>query len=80
VQGNPYLGHLGETPNYSEAMSERIDQEISQILDSAYQRAKDILSQQKDKLQKLAKTLLDSETIERPQFEALMAYSPSPTL
>jgi cell division protease FtsH len=73
VQGNPYLGHLGETPNYSETMSQRIDQEISQILDAAYQRARNIVSQQKDKLEKLAKTLLDIETVERPQFEALMA-------
>jgi cell division protease FtsH len=73
VQGNPYLGNLGETPNYSEAMSQRIDQEISQILDVAYQRAKNIIIQQKDKLEKLAKTLLDIETVERPQFEGLMA-------
>jgi cell division protease FtsH len=73
VQGNPYLGNLGETPNYSEAMSQRIDQEISQILDTAYQRAKSIIIQQKDKLEKLAKTLLDIETVERPQFETLMA-------
>jgi cell division protease FtsH len=73
VQGNPYLGHLGETPNYSEAMSQRVDQEISQILDTAYQRAKNIIIQQKDRLEKLAKTLLEIETVERPQFEALMA-------
>lgn len=73
VQGNPYLGNLGETPNYSEAISQSIDQEISQILDIAYQRAKTIIDQQKNKLERLAKTLLDIETVERPQFEALMA-------
>jgi cell division protease FtsH len=73
VQGNPYLGNLGETPNYSEAMAQRIDQEIIQILDAAYQRAKALLTQHKDRLEKLARTLLDIETVERPQFEALMA-------
>lgn len=73
VQGNPYLGNLGETPNYSEAMSQRIDQEISQILDAAYQRARNIIVHQKEKLEKLAKALLDIETVERPQFESLMA-------
>jgi cell division protease FtsH len=73
VQGNPYLGNLGETPNYSEEVSQHIDQEISQILDTAYQRAKNIVIQQKDRLENLAKTLLDIETVERPQFEALMA-------
>jgi cell division protease FtsH len=73
VQGNPYLGNLGETPDYSEKMSQRIDEEIIQILDTAYQRAKNIVIQQKDRLENLAKTLLDIETVERPQFEALMA-------
>jgi cell division protease FtsH len=33
VQGNPYLGNLGETPNYSEEMAQSIDQEIRQIID-----------------------------------------------
>jgi cell division protease FtsH len=73
VQGNPYLGNLGETPNYSEEMSQRIDTEISQILDTAYQRAKSIIIQQQDRLENLARTLLDVETVERPQFEELMA-------
>ncbi len=54
-------------------MSQHIDQEIGQILDTAYQRAKNIIIQQKDRLENLAKTLLDIETVERPQFEALMA-------
>jgi ATP-dependent Zn protease len=39
----------------------------------AYQRDKNIIIQQKDRIENLAKTLLDIETIERPQFEALMA-------
>jgi cell division protease FtsH len=63
VQGNPYLGNLGETPNYSEEMSQCIDKEISQILDVAYQRAKNIIIQQKDRIENLAKTLLDIEPL-----------------
>jgi cell division protease FtsH len=54
-------------------MAQRIDQEIIQILDAAYQRARTLLSQHKDRLETLARTLLDIETVERPQFEALMA-------
>lgn len=72
-QGNPYLGNLGETRNYSEKMAESIDGEIRQILDNAYQKAKNIVTTQKDKLESLARTLLDIETVERPQFEVLMA-------
>jgi cell division protease FtsH len=73
VQGNPYLGNLGETPNYSEAMAQHIDQEIFQILDTAYHRAKALILQHKDRLEQLANMLLDIETVERPEFEALMA-------
>jgi cell division protease FtsH len=62
-QGNPYLGNLGEIRNYSEEMAQAIDQEIRQITETAYQRAKDILNKQRNKL----------ETVERPEFEAMMA-------
>ena len=72
-QGNPYLGSLGETRDYSEEMAQVIDQEMSQILEGAYQRATDILVSQRQKLELLAESLLECETIERPEFEALMA-------
>jgi cell division protease FtsH len=73
VQGNPYLGNLGETPNYSEEMAQSIDREIRRIIDQAHQRAKNIVVEQRNKLESLATTLLNIETVERPQFEALMA-------
>ncbi len=72
-QGNPYLGSLGETRDYSEEMAQAIDSEIQHILHTAYQRAKEILLKQRDKLESLADALLEHETIDRPQFEALMA-------
>ena len=72
-QGNPYLGNLGEVRNYSEEMAQAIDQEIRNITETAYQRAKDILNKQCNKLETLAKTLLDVETVDRPEFEAMMA-------
>jgi cell division protease FtsH len=72
-KGNPYLGHLGEIRDYSEAVAHSIDQEMRQILDTAYQRAKDIILQQHRNLDKLAQALLERETIERPEFEMLMA-------
>jgi cell division protease FtsH len=70
--GHPYLGSLGESRDYSEAMAQAIDQEIRQILDTAYQRAKNIIVAQQRKLEALAGALLEYETIERPQFEVLM--------
>jgi cell division protease FtsH len=72
-RGNPFLGSIGETRDYSEDMAQHIDQEIRQILDTAYKRAKAIIVEQKDKLETLAETLLEIETVDRPQFEELMA-------
>jgi cell division protease FtsH len=54
-------------------LTQHIDQEICRILDTAYNRAQDIITKQQHKLETLAKTLLDIETVDRPQFEALMA-------
>ncbi len=71
-QGNPYLGSLGESRDYSEETAQHIDQEIHHILDTAYQRARDIVAKQSEKLETLAKTLLEIETVDRSQFEALM--------
>jgi cell division protease FtsH len=72
-QGNPYLGSLGDIRDYSEEMAQAIDHEIRHILDRAYQGAKDIVVAQRCKLEALAESLLEYETIERPQFEALMS-------
>jgi len=72
-QGNPYLGTFGETRNYSEEMARSIDQEMRRILDTAYNRAEAIINNQRDKLETLARALLEIETVDRPRFEALMA-------
>jgi cell division protease FtsH len=72
-QGNSYLGSLGDIRDYSEEMAQAIDHEIRSILDTAYQRAKAIVIAQRRQLEALAESLLVYETIERPQFEALMA-------
>ncbi len=71
-QGNAYLGSLGELRDYGEEKAQAIDQEIDQILETAYQHAKIILTEQRSKLEGLAAALLEYETIERPAFEALM--------
>jgi cell division protease FtsH len=72
-QGNPFLGNMGELRDYSEEMAQRIDEEIRGILDAAYQQAMDIVSEQRDKLVALAEKLLEVETLDRNEFEALMA-------
>ena len=72
-QGNPFLGNMGELRDYSEEMAQSIDEEIRRILDGAYQQAMEIVIKRRDRLVALAEKLLEVETLDRSQFEALMA-------
>ena len=71
-QENPFLGNTSQSRNYSDEIAQDIDKEILGILDKAYLRAKAILSEQKDKLERLSNTLLEIETVNRPEFEMMM--------
>ncbi|MGY6650430.1 ATP-dependent zinc metalloprotease FtsH [Wenyingzhuangia sp. IMCC45574] len=53
----------GFTKPYSEATAELIDKEINQIIEAQYQRAIDILTENKENLTKLAQRLLEKEVI-----------------
>ncbi|GFD93950.1 ATP-dependent zinc metalloprotease FtsH [Alteromonas sp. KUL156] len=48
---------------YSEATAQKIDEEISEIIENQYKRAVDILDQNRDKLTELADLLLEKEVI-----------------
>ena len=69
-----FLGRgISEQRNYSEEVAEEIDQEVSRIIDNAYGRAKEILTRLSVKLHAVANRLIEIETIEREEFEALVA-------
>ena len=69
-----FLGReIAEQRDYSEEIAQEIDQEIQNIVQSAYRRARQILTEKQDKLEALARALLEKETIEREEFLALMA-------
>jgi cell division protease FtsH len=53
----------GFTKPYSEERAQLIDKEVSKILEAQYQRAKDVLIANKDKVEKLGKELLENEVI-----------------
>jgi len=57
------------TKPYSEKTAHLIDEEISKIIEEQYQRAIDILTENKDKLTTLANLLLDREVIFRDDLE-----------
>lgn len=54
---------------YSEKTAEIIDQEVKKMVDEAYERTKKILTDNKDKLAKLAQLLLDKEVIFKEDME-----------
>lgn len=70
---NPFLGRdMMEDRNYSEEMAMAIDKEIRLTMDQAYERAKAILNENRQKMDVIVKVLLEKETLEREEFEALM--------
>jgi cell division protease FtsH len=66
----------GEIPNHSEKTLQEIDSAVKNIIDNAYETCKKTLTDNKDKLELLAQALIKDETIERPEFEALMGDTP----
>ncbi len=79
--GTIYLGsdqevfvgmEFGQSREYSEEVAARIDREVSRILEEAYERAKAILRENREKMDMLTKALLAQETLNRAEFVALM--------
>ncbi|MGD9047487.1 MAG: ATP-dependent zinc metalloprotease FtsH [Anaerolineae bacterium] len=69
-----FLGReISEQRNYSDEVAQEIDQEVRKIIDEAYGRAKAILITYRQKLDTIAERLMEIETIERSEFEALTA-------
>jgi cell division protease FtsH len=61
---------------YSEKTAETIDQEVRKIVETAYERAKQILSENRGKLEKLASLLLEREVIFREDLEEIFGKRP----
>lgn len=68
-----FLGkEISEQRNYSEKIAERIDQEVERIIKTAQKNAEAVLRKHKNLLDKVAKNLINKETIEREEFEKLI--------
>lgn len=61
---------------YSEATSERIDQEVKRIVEEAYQRTKALLSKHRQHLEVIAKELLEKEILFQADLERLIGKRP----
>ncbi|MBE0428452.1 MAG: ATP-dependent zinc metalloprotease FtsH [Thermoleophilia bacterium] len=69
----PFLGReFSQDPDYSEEIALEIDQEINRIIEGAHTQAKDILLEHKAQLDQITEILVERETLEKDEFEALL--------
>jgi cell division protease FtsH len=67
-----FLGReISEEKNYSDKTAEKIDEEVSKIINNALKQAQNIVRSKRNKLDEIAALLLEKETIEQEGFEAL---------
>jgi len=74
----PFLGReFSQEPDYSEEIAQEIDQEINRIIEAAHTQARDILVQHKEQLDTITNILVEYETLEKAEFEALLDGVPA---
>ena len=67
-----FLGRdYGHTKNYSDAVASSIDEEVRAIIDECYEKAKQLLEENKAVLEACAELLIEKERITKDEFEAL---------
>jgi cell division protease FtsH len=70
-----FLGRdISRARDYSEATAEQIDQEVRKLLDDAYQTAKHTLMAHREKLEVIAKALLEFETLDGVQIKEIVEH------
>ena len=68
-----FLGRdISQERDYSEEIANKIDKEVTKIIENAYSRAKDILTKNKGKLKKIARNLIERETLEGKELDDLL--------
>ena len=74
ADGEVFIGRDYEKSKpYSERIAGDIDDEVKAIIDRAYRRCQEILTDHRDQLEKIAKYLMEFETMDRATFEQVMA-------
>ncbi|MBQ24146.1 MAG: ATP-dependent metalloprotease [Alcanivorax sp.] len=79
-EGEVFLGkQVGQRKHMSEQTAEEIDREVRAIIDGCYGRAKQILEDNRDKLDLMADALMQYETIDASQIDDIMGgHKPRP--
>jgi cell division protease FtsH len=70
----PFLGRdYGAEADYSEEIAREIDDEIRRIIEEAHETATQVLREHMDELHRISALLIERETIDKDQFERLLA-------
>jgi cell division protease FtsH len=70
----PFLGReMSAEPDYSDDVAKEIDDEIRRVIEEAHDTATRVLQQHMDELHRLSAILIERETIDKDQFERLLA-------
>ena len=68
-----FLGRdISEQRDYSEEIANKIDKEVKKIIEIAYNKAKDILIKNKSKLKKIARNLVERESLDGKELDDLL--------
>ena len=67
-----------QSRTYSEEVAARIYAEVQRKMNEGFERAKAILTENRDKLDVLSELLIERETLNRAEFEAFMKGEPLP--
>lgn len=81
--GQVFLGRdIHNEQNYSDAIAYEIDLEMQRIIKDSYERARQILTENRSKLDLIAKTLLEVETLNAEQIRYLVdhGHMPDPSI
>ena len=70
----PFLGReMSAEPDYSEEMAREIDDEIRRVIEESHEQARTVLREHIAELHRLSAILIERETIDKDQFERLLA-------
>lgn len=70
--GRAMFGNNVESKNYSEKTNEFIDNEVSKIMNEAYERVINIINTNRECLDAISKTLVEKETLEQGEYEDII--------
>ena len=70
----PFLGReMGHEPDYSDELAREIDDEVRRIIEDGHELALKVLREHMEELHRISQILIERETIDKDQFERLLA-------